>query len=572
MEKNQLLDGFEMLEQFNQVKHHRGVIAIATVGTDGACDFRIGANKIQDAIDSGVDEVRIASNATYAENISIDDKSITLKGGYVDCSAAIIDNQTQDKVEIRGIDNADKAVIRITGSSQRNTVFLQNLSLVNGSGVGTSGGGGISSNFANALVLVDSLHILGNNSDYGSGINIFFGNSDFLIKDTILLDNYTVFKGGGINCNGFAASIVMYGESAINSNSAGENMIPGFGGGIAIEQECAFTNYSGSRLDHPSFRFGINANYATTEGSYGGGIYATSGASIILYGNELCFEQLCFGDNINPVSVSKNRSKALGGGVYINGADTTLTIYAGLINDNKVLASGNGGGIAVVSSAQFTMARLEGTCWNNEKCNLFYGNETSQLNGFGGGVYTNFGIVDLSNVYFEKNNARSASAIYATNDNTHTRIESAIFTDNGNKPDWENFTLIGNDFGASMKIYYTTIADNNLQDGVISSNTIPKQLVSDLTIHSSIIHESNLVPVFSNFSSITNFNCIIAHDISSMQNGSYINQDNPQFVNRSNNDFHLDAFNSPLSARLRSTIRIVGGLALPARAGNDKCV
>ena len=30
-----------------------------------------------------------------------------------------------------------------------------------------------------------------------------------------------------------------------------------------------------------------------------------------------------------------------------------------------------------------------------------------------------------------------------------------------------------------------------------------------------------------------------------MQNGSYINQDNPQFVNRSNNDFHLDAFNSP---------------------------
>ena len=61
---------------------------------------------------------------------------------------------------------------------------------------------------------------------------------------------------------------------------------------------------------------------------------------------------------------------------------------------------GNGGGIYVESSAEFRSGRLSRDCWNQDQCNRFVGNNTGDVNGFGGAIYNNGGTVEVFLSFF----------------------------------------------------------------------------------------------------------------------------------------------------------------------------
>lgn len=86
--KDELLG--QSLTSYHSLKNFSKNVAgtVVTVGGDNFCNFRLGTTRIQDAINSGATDIRIASNTSYSENLSINNQSVTIRGGYTDCSVA----------------------------------------------------------------------------------------------------------------------------------------------------------------------------------------------------------------------------------------------------------------------------------------------------------------------------------------------------------------------------------------------------------------------------------------------------------------------------------------------------
>ena len=526
----------------NNQKHGAPFIS---VGDDTACNIRLGNSKIQDAIDTGVQEIRIASNTTYTENLIIHDKNITLRGGFATCVEANNNTQTNTKITIDGI-NTNSNVIRITGNSQRNNVVLENLNLINGSGTPSYPGGGISALAADVSLNINNTNISSNtSSSFGGGIGVVIGNTDILINDTDILNN-DAKTGGGISCIGENNSIVMSGDSGIYSNDAngiGGNGADGQGGGVYLRTGCQLDFRSGTYEENIGYIRGILDNNANAEG---GGIYAESGAKVFLRGYEYCIEFDCDGNNSDPVSVTNNSSgnnnagAFNGGGIFATGANTLVFISNGLMRGNN--ASGNGGAIAVIDQAQLIVKLLEADCWDLDqgKCNLIENNESSTNNGIGGAIYNESAIVDISATYVEQNRADFGTAIYTIGNTAITRIEGSVFSNNGRNGanDYSDQFVIRSFDGTSTTILHSTFADNQSKTAVfgISSGA------STFSLLSSIVHDASTGDVLTaNAGGTINIDCVIAHETASISTGTHLLAEDPDFIN----GYHIDAYTSP---------------------------
>ncbi|MBM7023333.1 leucine-rich repeat protein [Treponema sp. Marseille-Q4523] len=239
-----------------------------------------------------------AGSGSNANNGVIDiNKNLTIQGKTG--AASDILNANRDNLS----SNAHP-IFRVSGGK---TLTLKNLTL--------KGGKGISGTF-------------------GGAINVTVGGTTAELTDCVIED-CTADKGGAIGCG--TGTTVKLTRTTIK-NCKATNSSVGNGGGIFASG--ATVEMTGCTLTN---------NEASV---YGGGIYVTDG-SLTLTNTTIGGEQ--FYDGTDSGKTKGNKAKS-GGGVYIEGNGTSVTMNGGSIQYNKTIDGYGGGGVCIKGSGiSFTM-------------------------------------------------------------------------------------------------------------------------------------------------------------------------------------------------------------------------
>ncbi len=523
-----------------------------TVGSNSNCDYRIGNTKIQDAIDDDNTEIRIA-HGTYEENLFINSKNVKLLGGYTDCTAANNDDYsvTSTFTKIIPATGSGLPVIRVTGDSARHNLTLRNLSIENGESTSTNySGGGVAFYNADYAVNIQKANIQNNNGKWGGGVGIRGGKTNISLIGSMILGN-DAEVGGGLYCLGSNSSLVMdnssyfmfgfYEPMIVIGNNAVTN-----GGGAYITQGCQLTSYVGGSLLDGGF-------YVNKANRHGGGIYASGGANISLIGERRCSNvgpiTFCSGNNTHPNTFYDNTADnnvdndGNGGAVYATGNSTKVTAT----NVNFIFNQAyNGGAVYVTNGAEFeTYAVNPQNCWDNGRCNQFTSNRASDNNGHGGAFYANDGgKLSVLTSHIERNRADFGSAFYINGADSELNLEGSYVVNNGEPSgaNYSNFYPVRVYTGATAQIDFNTIADNNVPTNSASVGNSE----GILNLFANIIHEQSSAVALHSVSPVsTNQDCNIVNAFGDMFSAISNIEDDPRFVDRGNNDYHIDAKFSP---------------------------
>ncbi|VAW19484.1 hypothetical protein MNBD_BACTEROID05-172, partial [hydrothermal vent metagenome] len=395
----------------------------------------------------------------------------------------------------------------------------------------------ISAISAVAKITLNDLTIIGHNIDpftFGGGVNLSGGAIELILNDTLIIQN-SAFNGGGIYCDGSFSKIIMTGNSGVSHNSA-----QGAGGGVYVTNGCEFTLYSGTGVTDIGTNQGISDNQADAQG---GGIYADNGAIVTLYGHEKCENNTCIGNNTDPVNVNNNRSDSdssggeRGGGIYLTGIGTKVNVYAGLFSEN---ISPNGGAIYVNDFASLLVERLSKECWDAVKCNYFFKNRALGA-GTGGALQNDQGFLKISSAYFEENDGRTGSVLYAFGSNSHNTFEGSVFNHNNNQGNGDNYVIRAAS-SSNVEISYSTFADNYIANSSVFGITSDSTLV----LYTSIVNEPEGDVLAAN-PGVTDIFCIMAHELNSFT-GSIRFLGDPLFVDRLMRDYHLSQISPAIDA------------------------
>lgn len=541
---NRLLnESLRLTSDLKQIQNIKGA-GIVSVGGDNFCTFRLGTTRIQDAIDAGADEIRVASDTTYTENLTIDNRSVIIKGGYTDCTQANAGNRDTVPVIINGNGVTGTPVLTVSGSAQRNTIILEYLELRYGEG---NSGAGISAIGSDAEILMDTVYLRENNAVFtGGGISIVGGDTDVSMVDSLILFN-SAGTGGGVFCQGQNNSFTMSGWSSITQNTAdfagSTGTYNGQGGGVFLSLGCGMITYSGTVTPGPSDFRGIANNHANAEG---GGVFVESGSSLIVRGYEYCAEGNCIGDNTSPASFQFNNSDEdgvdaeHGGAIYATGAGTLVNMSAFILYDN--ISGGRGGGIYIGDQASLETDRVSGACWF-EKCNYFLRNLASETAGLGGAIFNDNANVNVTSTFFEGNRADFGTAIYAIGNNATTRVEGGVFYHNGS-------TIADNyadDYvirlaDTTAEFVHSTFAENRAELATFGANSG----MQSFKLYSSIVYDSVSGNVMAAGAGGTvDVDCLIAHELTSVPSATRSVVDNPEFIDAADRNFHINSALSP---------------------------
>ena len=563
--ENHINTDIALLHSVKQLTQSRNGTSYIGVGADTqGCHFSTIQAAINAFAQSGVTEIRVARNKTYNENLVIDDMNISIVGGYFDCSSMSLPDAIGGPGNSQSIINggAVTSVMKIVGATQRNTIALKNLRLINGRGTTLAEkttGAGLFSFDADAQISLTNLDITNNQAFYGAGISMFNGDTDMILINTRVFSNSAKYAGG-VYCQGGGSSLVLTDNSGINGNvttGIGNSEVYGRGGGAFINK-CYFALYSGS--DNGGL-VGISGNIASGSG---GGIYAQDESIIIINGHKNCNAGSCIGDDINPANISNNSAGfssgggfGSGGGIYAH--NSSVNIFAGLISDNANSDDEiyTGGGGMRILFGDLLVGRLNKECWDAQRCNFFSGN-TATNSQRGGAIYCYSSECNISSSYFEDNTAFNGAAV-ASSGSSNTRIEGSVFNNNGND---STDSIIYNYGMSDMEIIHSTIADNLSTVTVIKSVSDFSSNVPSLAIHASIF-DNQFIPVLTHntFPYFVNISHVISNEIQSLSNIQTINDAEniaggsfitfaptfvgpALFVDRNNRDYHL-AENSP---------------------------
>ena len=289
--------------------------------------------------------------------------------------------------------------------------------------VGTDGGGGIYIGEACKLTLKDSAQVIGNTAVYnGAGIytkgeltmenctvtdnkttsannntgggGVYVESGIVKIKDaTQIYHNYTDASGGGIYVNDGTVTLknaTIGGEQLYNGTDPGKTKGNNaqYCGGIYVKNGTITMENCTLNSNTALYGGGIqadNGNHTVKDCTltnneayfYGGGIYV-KGGSLTLNNTTIGGEQ--FYDGTDSGKTKGNKAKS-GGGVYIEGNGTLVTMNGGSIQYNKTI-DGKGGGVYIKGEGiSFTM--------NGGKITQCKADVTSpsSTEGRGGGIY-----------------------------------------------------------------------------------------------------------------------------------------------------------------------------------------
>lgn len=409
------------------------------VGAAAPCNFQSLATAIGAVPDGSI--IRIASNQDYDDiNLVIDNRSLTLQGGYADCLGTSGPQPT-----LRGGALVILPVLRIGSAVTARSVLLRRLRIEGGRRSGIELGGRVT-------LELDRVVLDGNSAASGGGLaidGVSVAATQVELRNTIIgnddaepgTGNHADSNGGGIHCR--RARITLDG-AVVRNNSAGQS-----GGGLHLDQ-CTLDTGLNTFFVGPGQPVStrIANNIATT---LGGGVYA-GGASVL----EL-------GPASSELSIRDNRSSS-GGGAYLTGAGTRLE-GEGLSFEGNV-AELRGGAATIVAGAGLSLQRgpisalqaargglqIFYTCTPTVECNHVRANVAETFTG--GAFHVSEGSLALGHVHVVGNVSANGSVILLTD--SIARIEHSLLEGN----DAQGGELARLIDGSNLALVASTIAGN----------------------------------------------------------------------------------------------------------------
>ncbi|MEZ5471315.1 MAG: hypothetical protein R3E90_05995 [Marinicella sp.] len=227
-----ILHAQQIGSQIEQAKAVFSGAEVVTVGEQADCDFNSLKSGLQEAINSGATIIRIA-DSIYRNNLIIDDLSVEITGGFDTCADALANHPNGEQQLIDG-QSSPTPVLSIRGSTQRNTVSLNNLIFTRGNNGQLNASGGVNVIQADVFVTMDNVHLANNFGAFGGGLAVINGDADLYLNDSLIFGNVAE-NGGGVHCSGPNSSILMDGKTGVYFNEA-----DGDGGGVHIGRLCFF--------------------------------------------------------------------------------------------------------------------------------------------------------------------------------------------------------------------------------------------------------------------------------------------------------------------------------------------
>jgi len=470
---------------------------VLTVGdiSDTDCDF----TEIQDAVESANSDIDIrVTNQKVFNSVSIIDKDVdTLTGGYDTCSAAELDQHSENYIptEISGLDSHIALYINYDTQSSR-TIDFSGFNIRDGAPSGMEVRNDNNNSSLTVNVTVTEIH---DNEDYGLKV---FGEGAHVDFQGLIYNNINSFIeniwGAGVNC--FDGTFTMRENSAIHNNRSG------IGGGIYADN-CTITLYAGGNNSLDDLQSGIYDNHAF---SYGGGVrFDDSFVAII-------------GSDEHPASISNNVSEKNGGGIYLSSGNFIQMVNV-RIDGNT--ASDQGGGIYaanfstdIANQSELTISQSVNSCQYTEICSSISFNKVlSSSTSHGGaaiGLYGN-NTFNINQTIIQANQAYRG-AVYKGRNQSNLYMEGNLIIENKKDETTDHsLSLFDTTDQTSTYIDYSTISDNNILR--VSNNT--DALAYTLNVNKSIIDDQNDADIlFAINKTQVNIYCSILHNDNAIDN------------------------------------------------------
>ncbi len=340
---------------------------VVRIGAGPTCDF----SKIQTAINASASGsefstiLLVARNQTYSEQaIDIEDKNITIRGGYADCDQ---DVQDSVKTKLSGAGGAARSIVNIRGATRE--IVFDTLELADGDELidNQSYGGAIDiTGGAHDFIAVRNVDLVNNRAGYGGALAVRSGSPTRVVigPSVFIRDNRGAYGGGGIFCSGArlelrGTAVSVFRNEAGGLTSGAPPTGGAYGGGLWL-QGCTTTIQAGTSAFFPS----VIAN--NTASGPGGGLFATQRADVSIL-------------NLTPSAPSTvgfNVSSRFGGAMSIEDG-ARVTASNAIIFGNQALEGG--GAIAIYNSDASRDASFEANsfgiaCDSNLDCNRISGN------------------------------------------------------------------------------------------------------------------------------------------------------------------------------------------------------
>lgn len=453
--------------------------AVITVGADaGVCDYV----DLQSAINgaSSGDIIRVSGSAEVHRGNTYDlfAQSLTIRGGFDSCSAIEPSGRTTLDADGQG----RLFDIWLPSNQAEQTVYLENLLLINGQTSGTGGGILIEGRKGAQFVSLENVELRSNEtSGNGGGIGMLINGDNagsgpilYMDDESAIVDNQAGGNGGGFSCSssgGFSLQgpHVIMDRVSILANQATN------GGGMAV-QNCQQIDYIGGGTQ---FLFVTNAAITgNTALESGGGVFVGDGTLLRLRGTSgsSTFIGYLVGDG-NAGRLFANQA-ANGGGAYVTGEGGHLQFIDAVVDNNS--ADLDGGGIYVAEDGLVELFRTTFApdilpCepeqssageLNIPRCSRVRDNTAGRN---GGAFYVDAGQVQVARTIISGNQAATNGSVVAVR-GAETNIGQALFDDSlvhGNTGTrlfyaWTNSDIL---------VRWSTITDNNSPNNVFRAFT-----------------------------------------------------------------------------------------------------
>lgn len=394
------------------------------IGINGAACAYGYSNYLDAAVDG--DTIYISPNPPVGR-LGYIDKNLNFTAASADCTT-----QSASDVTVNGGDTIATwgGVAEVAADK---TVSFHNLILTNG----TATFGGILYVDPGAIVTLDNSDLtFGSASNRGGGLRLTIDAIVVMANNSQIYGCVTTDSGLGGGVASYYGSITLLNNSRIGS-AANQNYSISNGGGVHL--------YNGtlSMYDYSK----VAGNLADGNG---GGVYAEAAGQIHLYDSAgIGFQLLKRGEIEAGKSPTFDNTAYNGGGAYLVGTDTliTLTDHA-VISNNK--ANNSGGGIYADESSEISL----NSAWIGDN----YAVER------GGGIF----IANNINTYIQNNTQISynwsglyGGAMYIIGDNSPTNIVLSTITQNSS-PHYGAIRLNGHSY---LTITRTTLSYNTANTG-----------------------------------------------------------------------------------------------------------
>jgi len=471
--------------------------AVFTVGSDGACSYSTITAALFASLAAGNDEIRIARNQTYS-NVSLHLTdwssatvgSLTLAGGYDNCADATPSGLTT----LTG--SLSAPVVKVDTSSQADSLVTLRDLMLNGSGaLGVWADGGAQVTLTHVTV----------QSNGGGGIGAFNG-------ATILADT-----GSSIGPNS-GSGVACLSGSHVELAATVDNNIATNGAGILAGTGCSLTVHAGGAITN-------------NDASFGGGIHASGGATVIVDGSDQATQF--------ATQVSGNTATDQGGGIYASGAGTTVTIRNARVRVNQ--AGLEGGAIWADQGARVIVDRVSGRCYDPERCSDLSLNQVTQANlGVDGAVAWVESDADLEiyQTLVEGNSidvsAEWGSLFYAFGVGSTIKAEGLSFWNNQG-PD----ALFSGSSNAEIHVGFVSASGNFFASGTLPARPVFLSTNATATLNSSIFYPNSAAQAILG-ASLPEVDCLILSNTTGLPpSATFVSTVDPAFVDAANGNLAL---------------------------------